>query len=100
MLYCTDEYLPLNNNARQHKDDAKALSASWLFLSAKEQAGGSIGMCSGCYSRFHSGLELLRRHQNEIEHGFPWFLRPLSSVTSVTDAETGLLQFPKTLGFK
>jgi hypothetical protein len=65
VLYCTDEYQRLNNNAA-NMDDAKALSASWLFLSAKKAAWPSNRQLHPGYPRFHRGLQLLRRYQREI----------------------------------
>jgi hypothetical protein len=45
-------------------DDAEALSASWLFLSAKRQAGRPI---AGVIPDSIAGLQSLCRYQSEIE---------------------------------
>jgi hypothetical protein len=66
VLYCTDEYQRLNNNAA-NMDDAKALSPSWLFLSAKKAGWLSNRQLHRGDPRLRRGLQSLRWYQREIE---------------------------------
>jgi hypothetical protein len=81
---------------------AKGLSAWWLFLSAKKQTGCPIGACTGVIPdsipvcNHYPGVKVKsKKYPEDISDHyflcFHWFLRPQSSVTGVTDVETGLL---------